>query len=152
MPATRAESIVDHIAANVVASLSITYDGTPSTTVARLRAAPYGIESLPAVVFRAGDDSMREGSSNMAFIDRDLQVEVDLYVDSNDQYYAHLDLLRHKLYLAIMADRTLGLAYVLDVQPVGDSEPEIDTLGKTTMKQTMSFLVHYRHAINNSGA
>ena len=150
MAATLAEGILDHIYANVIPSMTGIYDGTSGVSVARHRALPYELSEHPAIVIRGGPDEVREGSANMAYIDRSLTVFIDIYVKSNGAYYANLDYIRSEVYGLMMASRDLGLTYVMDTLPAGDDEPELATLEKPAMKQTMTFNIYYRHNINSS--
>ena len=64
-----------------------------------------------------------------------------------------LNQIRREVWVAMMADRTLGLPYVIDVRPLGDNEPELsDELEKGAARQRLFFLVKYRHSVADPGA
>jgi hypothetical protein len=104
---------------------------------------------LPAAVVSIGEDSPLDddGASNLAFLDSLLTADCELVVQASNEEDAASDLmdLRRDQHVAIMADRSLGLSFVIDTRYQGASAPEFEQLAEfTAARMTTRWLVHYR--------
>lgn len=98
---------------------------------------------LPFVgIFLADDNSLGEfGATNTSIIDWQVQVDIELYVSgladaAIDQTFLNL---RADVHNAIMADPTLGVAFVLQSVPLGASSP----VRETNELKTSSYALHW---------
>ena len=86
-----------------------------------------------------------------AFIDSLLNVSVVAFVKQTAAYSTRINLIRKEVYAAVMADRTLGLAFVKNVVSLGASNPEAEAgLEKPVVRMAINFQVLYRHSITNA--
>lgn len=106
-------------------------------------------DELPAIGVMLGDDTRQ--NRNSAFIDWQLTVFTDILVGGTD---ADVDAImlatRLNIHKAIMADTTLGLPYVIDVNPIGQQEPERSNEGdRYTSATRVSWQVTYRSSLTD---
>lgn len=110
-------------------------------------AAAIGVRLGPSVP--TADD----GYQNISFVDRLCVVYTRVHLKVTE---ASLDdqLLKveREIWQAIMADRTLGLAFVIDTQPGGREESELDQAEKPTLACDIEWRVLYRHSLTDPGA
>jgi len=141
----RAESIMDAV------NTAIT--GLTTTTTRVVRARVRTIESAPALSLEQGGDDVNPDSSNFPKVRRDLNVKIILHVKNNVTYEQDLNTMRAEVFAAMMADRTLGLAYVIDVESMGDDEPEFTgDADQIVGRQQMNFVVKYSHSWDSAEA
>jgi len=139
----RAESIMVAVLAKI-ANLT-----TTGTNVERSRVYPNN--ALPALTLEQGEDAVELQS--MAFVDRQLDVRVIAHVKKNTDFDTQLNQIREEVYIALKADYTQGLDFILDTVAVGDGEPEFSgEADKVIGRQVMNFLIKYRHSLTNPGA
>jgi hypothetical protein len=141
----RAEQIVDALVALM-----------PSTGAAfkhRVLTVSDDEKELPAQSVRLGEDRPfdEDGASNFAFIDSLLFIEIDLLVKEVDIEAAitRLMQLRTATHVAIMADRSLGLSFVIDTRYGGSDSPEADVKDYVVGSLTTRWQVHYRMNIGD---
>ena len=119
------------------------------------RSLVYGheTEKLPAINLTMGADTPAETEQqNIALTDYILRVNCDA-VCQKLQYSAvetTLNEIRAEITAALLANRTLGLDFVIDVIEVGAEEPQLTGEGEKPMAlQRFSFDVKYRRAVND---
>lgn len=98
----------------------------------------------PSISVSLGPDDRLTKSS--AFIDWDLNIYVDVYIASTD---ADVDTptqqIRTEVHKALMADTTLGLGFVVEVEPLGQQEPQhSDASDLYTSVTRLPWSVRYR--------
>lgn len=141
----RAQQIVDAAAAILAAS------STLEAAVYTHRRHPLSDpdQELPAVIVDYGADvpAGELGVTNVAFIDSLLELTVRIVVKGDteaDVLAAMLDR-RVAQHVALMADRSLGLGFVIDTRYGGASEPVLDvSLERPAGELACRWLVHYR--------
>lgn len=109
---------------------------------------------LPAVSvdYGADDPPDDDGASNFAFFDSFLTVETAIYIRGTEESTVKKDLLdaRRAIHVALMADRTLGLPFVIDTRYGGADAPEFNTDGEYLAGLLVCrWLVHYRMNISD---
>ncbi len=141
-----AEAIMQAILA-LITGLTIT-----GANVARGRAYP--VDAVPALTLMQGEDALADGLQNMSFVDRILNVRIACYVKTGAQFDTDLNQIRREVYVALMANRNLGLPnIVIDTTPAGDDEPELSGDGEKNIgQQIMNFAITYRHSLTDPGA
>ena len=139
----RAETIMDAI---VTAVTGLT---TTGSNVSRARTYPVGA-SLPAVVvFQANDQALTQLIAGD--VTSLLSVSIDaLAREPSTQIDTKLNLIREELNVALMADYTLGLAYVEGIEEQGADEPDMSDNGDASITQMrMNYEVTYHHSRTN---
>jgi len=142
-----------HRAENIMQTVFSLLGGLTTTgeNISRGRSEP--LETLPALVLEQGEDQIPEGVQNLAFIRRVLNLKIIAYVKTNAQFDTALNQIREEVYFALMADRSQGLDFVIDTNPLGDEEPEISgDAEKNIGRQVMNFSISYRHSLASAGA
>ena len=141
----RAELIMQEVLANIT--------GLTTTGANVERSRVYKIDALPALTLEQGEDAVADESTNMAFIDRLLSIRIVAHAKAVSDFDQVLNTIREEVYIALMADRTQGLGFVIDTMPMGDDEPEFSADSeKPVGKQVINFAIHYRHSVTNPGA
>lgn len=126
--ATRFEQIIDALVPILEADAAITVG-----SVHRQRASAFNDVDLPAynIVYGPDEPLGELGPDNMAFIDWAMVVFIDCYERSSavdvDNLFQDM---RRNIHRAIMADVTLGLAFVITTIPQGAEEPLVDDSGE----------------------
>ncbi|MGR8917980.1 MAG: hypothetical protein ACU85V_00055 [Gammaproteobacteria bacterium] len=95
-----------------------------------------------------------DGQTNVSHLDLDAAVYVDLFVEAReaDWMQAIYDLAA-EVHALIMADYTLGLSYVVDTDPLGFEEPELDDDGdQVRALLRMNWRTHFRTSVADLGA
>jgi hypothetical protein len=136
----RVETIMDTIVA------TLTGLTTTGANVYRGRAYPVEVSKLPALIVWQGDDS----ATTELLIDEvtsRLQVAFDaLAREPASQIETTLNLIREEVTVALMADYTLGLAYVEGIMETDAEEPLILDDGDAPAAQMrMNWTVDYHH-------
>lgn len=126
----RAEQIIDAVVALLQASPSI---GVSPENIFAHRSLSLSEDQgeMPAITVNIGEDSpvSDQGNDNLAFIDSLLTVEIVGYFIAPDEADVKRELFRQRRYahVALLADPTLGLPFVMGTQYGGASKPEIDS-------------------------
>jgi hypothetical protein len=141
----RAQQIVDSIVANLKANTA------PGWSVYRHRAASLNAAELelPAasVVMGADPPIQATGASNLAFLDGLLEVVIVLIAQKSfeDDLVDALVEMRRQAHISVMADRTQGLAFVIDTRYAGADAPNVSpTESKFNGVLHTRWAVHYR--------
>lgn len=108
---------------------------------------------VPARSVRFGEDVPidDDGASNFAFLDSLLAIEIDhkvLEVDEETALSALMEM-RRETHIALMADRSLGLSFVIDTRYGGASAPARDITELCAGVLTSRWFVHYRMTITD---
>lgn len=141
----RSKEVLDAFVA-ALTGLSTTGDNVDLT-----RAYPWDKEA--AITVRRGTDSVQQYLTN-TFIDREFEVVVTLHVRvSADQIDIYLSQMAGESHVAIMADPTLGLSFVEDVDLIQEAEPAVSGEAETpTALMEQRWRVQYRHNISDPSA
>jgi len=113
---------------------------------------------LPFVnIVYGGDATIGEfGPQNSSFIDWDIMVHIDIYVDAaatGNILEQDLLNLRRDIHEALMADITLGLSYVLMTYPVSAEEIDISAEARRGVAvQRTTWGIRLRHSYTNMDA
>jgi hypothetical protein len=115
----------------------------------RAETLSYGEQELPAVAVMMGDDDPPNelGAVNLTFLDSLLAVTCSAVntAASEPELIAALLEMRRQIHITLMADRTLGLGFVIDVRYQGAVTPEINTAGEYMVGRVDTrWAVHYR--------
>ena len=146
--AARYETLIDAVVASIAAE-----PGVDPTKVYRNRVQIFDDSEIPGYVVALGPDTPLSelGADNVAFIDWEVMLFVDLYLrtvaTSPDQEF--LDM-RARVHRALMADVTQGLSYVWLTIPAGADDPIMDDEGerKNAVYRT-NWLFRVRTSIND---
>ncbi len=112
---------------------------------------------LPAVgVFQGAEEPAGEnGPINTGVLDQLLEVRTEVAASgyTEAEVEAALNDLRREVHLALLADHTIGLAYVIDVMPAGVDEPSLEGgTEKITGSMVVQWVIQYRHQYADAGA
>lgn len=111
-------------------------------------------QELPCVSVSIGADNPLSdlGVENMGFIDSLLEVSIAATARGDDEQSAieALLALRRQIHITLMADRSLGLAFVVDTRYGGAQAPDFDVgADRIAARLEMRWPVHYRMAISD---
>lgn len=111
-------------------------------------------QELPATSIDIGEDTALDddGASNFSFLDSIATIAVThrAKADNEEALLAELIRLRTETHVALMADRSLGLAFVIDTRYAGAQEPAIDEPNDAIAGSLTSiWRVHYRMNITD---
>lgn len=141
----RAETIMDTVVTTVTGL---------TTTGARVeRTRVRSVETVPALSIEQGSNDVNPERSAYPRIARDLNIKIIAHVKTNTAPETQLNLISEEVVIALMADRTLGLSYVSDIELIGDDEPELTgDADQETGHLQMNFIVKYVHSWDDPGA
>ncbi len=135
----------------VAAKSAITGLTTTGSNVERGRTRPAtGDDALS--VYMGNDSPVMDLGPGL--MDWDLEVIIEAHTrSSTEQIDSRLNQVRKEVHLAMMADHTLGLAFVIDVMPGPANEPELDAENnKPAGSQRIVYTVRYRASRNDLSA
>lgn len=145
----RAEQIVEAVKGKVT---SLT---TTGSRVFRSRTGELPDGSLPGLVVSQGPDVPRSdgGSSSWSYIDGDLTITIDAIVKETSDILAEqkLNRIRKEVTIALMADRTQGLSFVMNTTE-GQAIPELERGDKVRGTMRMDYTFHYRRSRTDPSA
>lgn len=119
----RSQQIIDAMRTNIAANLAISW------TIYRQRIDGIDVKEmeLPAVAVMFAEDLPFSdlGASNLSFIDSLLRVTVVLVAEgaSEDPILDQLLEMRRQSHISLLADRSQGLAFVIDTRYAGADKP-----------------------------
>lgn len=147
--------MADHRDEQILDAVMTTVTGltTPVSAPVRGRVYPHDDSNLPALTVYMGQSTpVDEG--NVRYQDRYLEVRIEAHVkEATETLEQTLNQLKKEVYVAVLANRTLGLPFVHDTQWEGDGEPELqDGSNKPTGSLEMRYRVQYRHSISDPSA
>ena len=143
----RAESIIEAVKTNVTGLT------TTGTRVFRGRVYALADTELPALCVYLGPDKII-GQYSHAKYDCELTINIEAVVKSSTvQVDTTLNLIREQVAIALQADYTQGLAYVLNTIEGDADAPELSGEGeKQSAALKMEWKFHYRRSRTNPGA
>jgi len=142
-----------HRAETVMAAVVTAVEGLTTTGSRVVRSRVRTVETAPSLSVEQGGDDVNPELTSYPKVTRDLNVKIIIHVKQNTDPETQLNLIREEVYAAIMADTTLGIAFVIDTMPIGDDEPEFTgDADQITGRQMMNFVVKYRHSWTSAGA
>ncbi len=140
-------------AETILATVKTLLTGLTTTGSNVQRGQIYGHQAadLPALAIFMGADQP-ELEQQTGLIDWELTLRVESTVLIDAEYTAddagldtQLNLIREEVHAALMADHTLGLAFVIDVTPGAAGEPNLSGDGAEPIgSQVLEFLIQYR--------
>jgi hypothetical protein len=142
-----------HRAETIAATITDLVTNLPTTgdQVYRGRAAPISVDILPAVlVYLEGDSPLAEYTT---LADRVLQVAIEGFArPAADEVDTVLNTIRREVTQALMADRTLGLGFVIDINE-GEARYTLDGEADQGVGVVRTeWEIHYRRSITDPGA
>lgn len=146
----RAEQIVDAVAAKITAST--TFSGSVLTHLATSLSEVAA--EMPAISVDVGADEPadEDGADNFSFLDSLLTVDTTAYVRGEDEAEIKSALLdaRRSIHVALMADRSQGLAFVIDTRYGGAEAPEITAdADRMAGRQVSRWSIQYRMNVSD---
>lgn len=149
--------MADHRAEQIVQAVigKVTGLTTTGARVYRSRTADLQDVNVPSLVVSLGPDtpSNAGGSSSYRYIDGDLTVSIDAVVKETTDTLAEqkLNLIRKEVTIALMADYTQGLSFVMNTTE-GQAVPDLERADKVRGTMRMDFTFHYRRSRTDPSA
>ena len=141
-----------HKAEQVLVAFKSTVTGLATTGANTQRGRLYDLVNLPALVVEKGIDA-RVAEKNMAVIDRILSIKVTAVVQAVEELESSLNQIAAEVYASLMADHTMGLDFVIDLNFSDDGAPVIETGGETPIAlMEMTYDIMYRHSYASTEA
>lgn len=142
-----------HRAETIMQAVVTTLTGLTTTAARVERGRVRTVETCPALTIEMGGDDVIPDRSSYPKLHRDLNIKILAHVKNNTSPDTDLNQIRAEVHAAMVADRTLGQTFVIDVECIGDDEPEISGEGeKITAVQQMNYVVKYRHSWTSAEA
>lgn len=146
----RAEQVIDAVVAALSASSTLASDVYRD----RVLSLNEDEQELPAVSVTLGDDAPidGDGASNLAYFDSLIEVVVRIVLRADDEQAAISALLdrRRSVHVALMADRSLGLGFVIDTRYGGASAPELQSgADRLAALMDVRWTIHYRMGVSD---
>jgi len=142
--------MADHNREQVMDAVTTIVTGLATTgaNVFRARVFPQDQANLPALLVYQGEDEpiLDTESQQYDFIDSVLSVIIEAWVNaSSGNIDETMNLINKEVIIALQADRTQGLGFVIDTDEGVVSAPELlDEGNKRTGFMTMEFFIKYR--------
>lgn len=144
-----------HRAELVLAAVQTAVTGlaTTTTNVDRGRAEEIPVEKLPALRVAGGDDLVVDPWAHQ-LLDSELDVSIFAHVhEASANVETKLILIRKEVNIALMADQTLGLAFVHAIVELGAAKPELSgDLAKPAGRMELQYRVKYRRSRTDPSA
>ncbi len=141
--------MADHRAEQILAAVQTSVTGLATTLghVDRGRATEIPADALPALRVAMGPDQVVDPWAQ-SLLDSELEVAIHAYVhDSAANVETTLATIRKEVTVALMADPTLGLAFVHAIVELGALKPDLSgDLAKPAARQELQFRVKYRRS------
>ncbi len=136
----RAEQIVDAI----VTALSVPGLTTTKTRVFRGRVYPLQSSELPGLMVYMGPDTI-VNELQTGILDWDLMIGIESYVQTvAEQVDTVANRIRKEVHIAMMADYTQGLGFVLETTPGLAAEPVLSDSNQPVSIQRLEYIIRYR--------
>jgi len=124
---------------------------TTGTKVQRGQVYPHQAADIPALGILMGADTV-SAEYQTGLVDWELNVFVESvhqveasYTTMGSGIETKLNLIRKEVHAALLADHTLGLSFVIDIEPGNAGQPLLSDSGNIPFgSQMLSFIVHYR--------
>jgi hypothetical protein len=144
-----------HRAEQIIARVQTLVTGLATTgaNVDRGRADAIDESKLPALRVSIGDDAIVDPWAH-SLLDSDLDVHVDAHAHTTAQNVETLlAKMREEVTIALLADFTLGLAFVHTIIELGANRPSLEgDMAKPAGRLEMRFRVRYRRSRTDPGA
>ena len=138
-----------HVAKQLMDAVTTAVTGLPTTGARVQQSRTYAHQAGPALNIRLGGRTTQGIRSN-AWLDAEQDIFIDIAVagaaDSIDDQLLQIEAEIHR---ALMADYSLGLAFVLDLNPQGLSEPDLEQGEKPKAVATSSWRYVIRHPLTD---
>lgn len=123
---------------------------TTGANVSRIR--PYAISNLPALTVQQGDDVQADDLQALGSYMRQLTVEVVAHVQATGTLETTLNQIAAEVHAAMQTGYPFALGYLFDINPSGDSAPEIEGQESETPigRMTMTWRIDYEHSTNST--
>ena len=97
------------------------------------------------------DDPLDDGNDNMAFIDRELFVQIALYVKEASGWETQINQHRANIHRQLMTDfKASAPSFLIDIFPDSEEAPErTGELDQAAMRQNLIWRITYRHSYND---
>lgn len=137
-----------HRAESILATVATTLTGLTTTASRVQRARAWPIPELPALTILKGRDELLDDDDYVLDdVLRRLEVEIRAQARSVGVLETTLNTIAAEVYAALVADRTLGLGYVHDVELVADEAPELEAeQDQPVGRMAMTYTVIYEHS------
>ena len=134
-----------HKAKRILDAVTATLTGLPSTGSSVQQSRAYALENLPALTVRLG--AMETAQELSSVTDSTVTIAIDIIVRGTADLLDDALLQSHaEIHAALLADPSLGLDFVVDVNPGGLSEPEMEQGShKPTALCTATYQYRFRH-------
>jgi len=141
----RAEHILDAIKTRLT---GLTTTGS-NVERARVYSFPESVRDALSILMGSDVPVSEAGDGNMAYRDHELEVFVVAHVKSTS-IDTRINLIKAEVTSALLSDRTLGLAYVIDTDEAGWQVPVMtDESDMRAASCQGTFKVHYRRSYND---
>ncbi len=138
----------------IMAAIAASLTGLATTGASVQRVRPWAVSQLPALSINQGENLVSDsGDAEIGTIYRRLSFTVTAYDRSIDVLETELNQISAEVYEALTADRTLGLAYVYDLNLDGDAAPEVEAVqDEPTARLVMLWSLLYGHSETSAEA
>jgi hypothetical protein len=144
--------MADHRAEQIIAAVATAVTGLTTTgaNVERGQLWPYGSDRAAALTIAQGPVDPLDGQP-MALVTARLEVRIIAHVKATTATVdSTINQIAKEVYIALMADRTLGLSFVIDTEWTGTSDTEQDSDSEgITARAAFTFAVTYRHSLTD---
>ena len=131
----------------ILAAVTTALTGLTTTGANVQRARAWPVSALPALTVSQGENAVLAEDAQLDIITRQLQFSVVAQIKAITNLETSLNQISSEVYAALVADRSLGLAYVFDLTLVGDSAAEIEAeQDEPTARQVMTWALIYEHS------
>lgn len=146
-----------HRAEQIMVAVKTKLTNLTSTRGRIYRGRVYDVEadSLPCLLlFQQNEEPINPlGFDNTAYQDNNLNLSVVCIAKATKDLETELNALKKEVHIALAADRTQGLSFVMNTIPNGSSEPELDSEGDQPIGSVeMRYQIQYRHSVNDPSA
>jgi len=143
--------MADHRAEQILDAIKTTVTGLATTgaNVARDRVYPIGATINNALSIYQGSDDPATTEDQSWFILHSFlafRIDIQIRLSSSIDISQQLNLIRKEIVIALQADPTLGLGFVVDLIEGSALEPIEDHADQPIAKQSFNWTVHYERS------
>ena len=145
--------MADHRAIAIIDAFSDLIKGLPLVSDNVFKGRTYDLDNMPSHSLYLGSADVSE--TNVAFVNQSQLIRDEVFVSAGaeEDLDALLLNVHAEAYVAIAADRQLGLAYVIDTTLESMSEPDyIDEGKRPILSAVFTWRVTYRHSYTDPSA
>ena len=142
--------MADHKAIQVLDAVVTLLTGLATTGANIKKSRAYAVQTTPAITVGLGAETVRQFLP--AFIDRELNIEIDIHVKATETTLDNsIQQVRKEIFIALMADPKIGLDFVIEIEPVSTAEAVINSDSEyPTALVSETWRVIYRHSITDA--